>query len=137
MDFKVGEKVNLIIEKETDLGFVVLINDLAEGLLYHSDIFQPLYEGEHIDGYIKKLREDGLIDVSLKPQGYKNVIEINAIAILDKLNANDGFLPLHDKSSPEEIEQTFHMSKKAFKAAVGFLYKSKQIVLAENGIHLN
>lgn len=136
MDFKVGEKVKLIIGKESDLGVAVIINDSDEGLIFHSDIFQSLYEGEHIDGFIKKIREDGLIDVSLKPQGYKNVVELNAIAILDLLNANDGLIHLHDKSSPKEIETALHMSKKAFKAAVGLLFKTRQIELKEDGIRL-
>ena len=136
MELQVGDKVSLIIGVETDLGFTVLIDEAYEGLLYKNEVFQPLKEHQRTDGYIKNIREDGKIDVSLKPQGFRNVISLETEKILDALTRNEGFLGLTDKSSPEEIKMRLAMSKKAFKRAIGSLYKQKQIVLKENGIEL-
>ena len=136
MDYKEGDKVNLLIRKRTDLGYKVSINNAHEGLLYKSDIFQPIEEGEKVEGYVKKIRDDGLIDVCLKPQGYRNVIEINAAEILKKLSVENNFLPINDKSSPKTIQRELNMSKKAFKMAVGFLFRSRKITIEDNGIRL-
>ena len=83
--FDIGEKVSLIIERETDLGFSVLINGSFKGLLYENEIFEPIEKNMEILGYIKKIREDGKYDVSLQPQGFLNVIESNCSLILNKL----------------------------------------------------
>ena len=137
MELKEGDKVDLLIELETSLGYAVLINDKFEGLLYRNEIFQDVEEGMHIDGYIKKLREDGKIDVSLRPQGFRNVIDKDVEKLFNKLkNSKEGFLLLTDKSSPESIKFHLNMSKKAFKKAVGSLYKQKLIVLKEDRIEL-
>ena len=83
MEFKIGEQVSLIIGRPTNLGFHVYINeDQVDGLLYHNEIFQPLELGQKIDGFIKNIREDGKIDVSLQPQGFQNVIENNIKIII-------------------------------------------------------
>lgn len=136
MDLEVGDKVPLIIGAETNLGFTVLIDEEFEGLIYKNEVFQRLEEGQRITGYIKNIREDGKIDVSLQPQGFKNVISIETQKVLDALQRNNGSLALNDKSSPEEIKMRLAMSKKAFKRAIGSLYKQKTIVITDKGIEL-
>ena len=125
-----------MIGRSTEIGFHVLINGTEEGLLYHNEIYETLEEGQRTKGYIKKIRDDGKIDVSLKPQGFRNVIDINTATILEKLKATNGILKLNDKSTPEEIYRELKMSKKAFKSAAGHLYKLKKIRIEDDGIHL-
>lgn len=136
MDLEVGDKVSLIIGAETNLGFTVLIDEEFEGLLYRNEIFQEVKERQRIAGFIKKIREDGKIDVSLKPQGFRNVITLDTEKVVEAIYDHDGFLPLTDKSSPEVIKQELLMSKKAFKRAVGTLYKEKVIRILEDGLEL-
>jgi uncharacterized protein len=136
MDLEVGDKVSLIINSETPLGFTVLIEEEFEGLLYRNEIFQDIRERQRIAGYIKNIREDGKIDVSLKPQGFRNVITLDTEKIVEAIYDHDGFLPLTDKSDPEEIKQLLLMSKKAFKRAVGSLYKEKVILIKDDGLEL-
>ncbi|MBK9328092.1 MAG: DNA-binding protein [Sphingobacteriales bacterium] len=135
MKFTVGEKVQLEIGRPTNLGIHVLINGTQDAMLYHNEIFQPLTLGQITDGYIKTIRSDGKIDVSLQPQGFHKVIEQNCSGILDKLKAGKGILKLTDKSTPTEIQQEVNMSKKAFKAAIGQLYKQKKITIGQDGIY--
>jgi len=136
-DFKEGDKVRLVIENETALGYTVCINDEFDGLLFRSEVFQELEENMEVVGYIKKIREDGKIDVSLRPQGFRNVIDSDVDKVLKKLkDSREGFLLLTDKSSPDSIRFHLKMSKKAFKKAVGNLYKQKQIVIKEDRIEL-
>ena len=101
---KEGDKVNLIIGKESPLGFAVLIDEEFEGLLYKNEIFKNVVEGMSIMGYIKKIREDGKIDVSLTPQGFRKNIEALTAHILKQLQQNNGVLYVSDKSTPEEIK---------------------------------
>ena len=136
MDLEVGDKVSLIIGAETDLGFNVWIDEDYEGLLYRNEIFQEIKERQRIAGFIKNIREDGKIDVSLKPQGFRNVISLDTEKVVEAIYDHDGFLPLTDKSSPEEIKRQLLMSKKAFKRAVGTLYKEKTILIKEDGLEL-
>ena len=134
---KVGDKVDLIIGRQSKLGFTVLIDKAEEGLLYKNELYVKLAEGDEVVGYIKKLREDGGIDVSLQPIGFKKTLVENEIKILDALKkTEEGFLPLHDKSSPDDIKYQMNMSKKAFKSAIGGLYKLKLITLESDGIRL-
>ncbi|MEN8745006.1 MAG: DNA-binding protein [Polaribacter sp.] len=137
MDLQEGDKVQLIIETETNLGYTVLIDEEYDGLLYRNEIFQDLEEGMEVTGYIKTLREDGKIDVSLRPQGFRNVIDSDVDKLLRKLEASrEGFVLLTDKSSPEAIRFQMQMSKKAFKKAVGNLYKQKRISIESDRIVL-
>jgi len=137
MDFQEGDKVQLFLKSETALGYIVTINEEFEGLLYRNEVFQDVEENMEIDGYIKTIREDGKIDVSLRPQGFRNVIDKDVDKVLEKLkNSRDGYLLLTDKSSPESIKFQLQMSKKAFKKAVGNLYRNKLIVLKEDRIEL-
>ena len=132
-----GEKVQLVIETETRLGYTVLINEEYDGLLFRSEVFQDLEENMEVVGYVKQIREDGKIDVSLRPQGFRNVIDGDVEKVLEKLkNSREGFLLLTDKSSPDSIRFHMKMSKKAFKKAVGNLYKQKLITIESDRIVL-
>jgi predicted RNA-binding protein (virulence factor B family) len=137
MNLKEGDKVHLVIETETGLGYTVLINEEFDGLLFRSEVFQPLEENMEVTGYIKNIREDGKIDVSLRPQGFRNVIDTDVEKVLNKLKeSREGFLLLTDKSSPDAIRFHMKMSKKAFKKAVGNLYKQKLITIEADRIVL-
>lgn len=130
------EGVDIIIWNKSDLGRNVIINQTHEGLIYEDDIFQNLRYGEKHKGYIKQIRPDNKIDVTLRPFGYKKV-EPNADQILTILKKNDGYLDLHDKSDPNEIRARLEMSKKTFKKAIGRLYKENLISIEDDGIYLD
>jgi predicted RNA-binding protein (virulence factor B family) len=134
MDLKVGDKVDLIVVRLTGIGFTVLVNEEFEGMLYRNELYQKLEEGQKLVGYIKKIREDEKLDVSLQAVGFKHTIVKNEIAILNALRKNNGELALHDKSSPDEIKYQLGMSKKAFKSAVGGLFRQKLITISDEGI---
>jgi predicted RNA-binding protein (virulence factor B family) len=134
-DYTYNQEVDLLATDETDIGYKVIINNLHWGLVYHSQVFRSLEKGEQLKGYIKEVRDDDKIDVSLTPLGYRKVEGIAGI-VLGSLKAHGGFLPVHDKSEPEEIYALFRCSKKAFKQAVGSLYKDKIITIEANGIKL-
>jgi predicted RNA-binding protein (virulence factor B family) len=134
---KEGDIVCLVIETETGLGYTVLINEEFDGLLFRSEVFQELEENMEVVGYIKNIREDGKIDVSLRPQGFRNVIDSDVDKVLTRLKeSREGFILITDKSSPDSIRFHMKMSKKAFKKAVGNLYKQKLIVIKEDRIEL-
>ncbi|HET7818937.1 MAG TPA: S1-like domain-containing RNA-binding protein [Bacteroidia bacterium] len=132
---KENEEVELLIADSTDIGVNVIINDKYKGILYRNEIFQNVHYGHRVKGYIKKIREDNKIDVSLQKQGYENV-KSNEEKIMAKLQENSGFLGLNDYSSPEEITATLEMSKKTFKKAIGALFKQRLIRIEEKGIYL-
>ena len=136
MGIKEGDQVDISIIKKTPLGYIVLINDSEDGLIYESDIFEPVEVGMNKVGFIKKIRSDGKIDVSLQRQGFLNIIQKNSSIILDKLiKTNKIFLT--DKSSPDDIISELNMSKKAFKAAIGVLYKKQKIDINSDHIRIN
>ena len=120
---------------ESELGWNVVINKKYIGLIYISDVFKKLYPLSEESGYIKEIREDGKIDISLQPQGFENIDEFKQ-KIIDKLEENFGLLHLSDKSSPEEIKDELQMSKKNFKKALGGLYKDKIVEIMDNKIKL-
>jgi predicted RNA-binding protein (virulence factor B family) len=130
-----GEAVDLLIDDQTELGFNVIINNRYRGLIYQNEIFEKLRRGDRRKGYIKLVRPDGKIDVSLQKTGYAK-IEPNGEKILAQLKANRGYLLLTDKSAPEAIAEALKMSKKTFKKAIGTLYKQHLIRLEEDGIYL-
>ena len=132
---KEDEQVELLIGDRTDLGYKVVINDSHWGLLFETEVFQPLRKGQRVSGYIQKIRPDGKIDCGLHRPGYDKVQDMSW-KILEALQNHNGFLPMTDKSSPEEIYAVFGVSKKTFKKAIGALYKRKMIVLEEKGISL-
>lgn len=135
MNYTEGDQVELFIVRATQLGYVVLIDNEIEGLLFRSDVFQPLQKGDQVNGYIKLIREDKKIDVSLRPQGFRNAIDADCDKILSILK-KEKVLKLTDKSSPEDIKKQLNMSKKAFKKAIGFLYKRKVILLQKDRVEL-
>ena len=134
-DFKEGQEVDLIIYTQTDIGYKAIVNNTHTGMLFDNDVFRTLHRGEHTKGYIKKIREDQKIDLILDKPGYEKVDEISK-KILDKLTAENGFIPLSDKSPADAIYDTFGISKKTFKKAIGALYKARMIALEDDGIRL-
>lgn len=134
-EYEEGQEVDLIIWDKTDLGVKVIVNELHLGLLYANEIFQPLQPGQRIKGFIKKLRDDEKIDVSLQKQGYEQVDGVAGM-ILEKLKTRGGFIEATDKTSPESIKHMFGISKKVFKKAVGALYKDRLIDIEKDGIRL-
>ena len=136
MELQIGDKVDLLVVRQSQIGFSVLINEEFEGMLYKNELYQKIEEGQKLIGYIKKIREDEKIDVSLQQIGFKQTIVSLEIKILNALKQNDGFLALHDKSAPEDIKYKLGMSKKAFKNAVGGLFRQKLIIISDDGIRL-
>ena len=134
--FKTGDKVDLIIAGQSELGWNVVVNKKYLGLIYTSDVFKKLYPLSDEMGYIKTIREDGKIDVTLQKQGFVQNIDEFKQKILDKLEENYGLLYLTDDSSPEEIKEELQMSKKNFKKAIGGLYKENIIEILEDKIKL-
>jgi predicted RNA-binding protein (virulence factor B family) len=134
--FNAGDKVDLIIAGQSELGWNVVVNKKYLGLIYTSDVFKKLYPLSDEMGYIKTIREDGKIDVTLQKQGFVQNIDEFKQKILDKLEENYGLLYLTDDSSPEEIKEELQMSKKNFKKALGGLYKENVIEIFEDKIKL-
>ncbi len=135
VEYEEGQEVELIIANKTDLGYRAIIEDAHWGMLYANEVFTPLQTGQRVFGYIKKIREDEKIDLSLYKQGYEKVDDFSK-NILDYLKENQGFTPFNDKSSSEEISNTFGISKKTFKKVIGNLYKRKLITISPEGIRL-
>lgn len=135
LSVKEGEKVDLLICHNTDLGTQVIVNNRHWGLLYKNEIFQKIRRGDKVKGYIKKVREEGKLDVSLQEQGYDEVISAS-LKILKKLKEQKGFLPVTDKTDTGIIYNELQMSKKTFKKAVGALFKERKITLEDKGIRL-
>ena len=113
----------------------VIVNKKHLGLVFKDDIFKDISVGDRLKGIVKKVRQDNKLDILLSQIGYRN-IEPNAEIILKELNDNSGFIPLHDKSDPDDIKHQLQMSKKSFKKAIGSLYKSRQIEIKNDGIYL-
>ncbi|MDD5460673.1 MAG: S1-like domain-containing RNA-binding protein [Methylococcales bacterium] len=134
-DFEAGQKVSLIIADKTELGVKAIVNNAHWGMLYQNELFQPVTKGQKLEGYIKQIREDHKIDLSLHQPGYGKVVLLTD-KILIKLTENDGVLMLSDKSPPEDIYAAFGVSKKVFKQAIGALYKKELITIDKNGIRL-
>ena len=134
-EYEPNQEVRLLVADETEIGYKVIINNLHRGLLYYNEVFRRLERGEEIKGYIKGVREDEKIDVSLTPLGYRKIEGLAGI-ILESLKSQGGFLAVHDKSDPDVIRSLFQCSKKSFKQAVGSLYKQHLITLEDGGIRL-
>ena len=133
---KEGEKVKLQVYRETDIGYVVIVNQVHQGLVYKNEVFTHLHIGQIIDeGFVKKIREDNKLDIGIGKQGVEK-LDDDQLKLIQLLKLHKGFLPYHDKSSPEDIYAFFGISKKAFKMNVGMLYKAKKITIEEGGIRL-
>ena len=136
LTIKEKEEVELLVLQKTDLGFTVIVNNRHKGLLFNNEIFRELNIGDKLKGFVKKIREDNKIDISLQAIGYNKFIDTNSDLIYRALLENDGFLAVTDKTSPDEIYLQFGISKKAFKKTLGALFKQKKIKIQPNGIKL-
>ena len=132
-----GDEVDLLVYTKTDLGYSMIINNKHKGLVFDNEVFRELNIGDKLKGFVKEIREDNKIDLVLSAIGYSNYNDSNANMILDKLIQNDGFIGINDKSAPHEIYYEFGISKKAFKKAVGALYKNRDVSIESKGIRLN
>lgn len=134
-EYEMGQEVDLIVVEETDLGYKAIVNAEHWGMLYKNQVYQSLYNGLKLKGYVNKVREDEKIDLLLEKPGYEKVDGISG-KILDELRKNSGFMAVSDKTSPEMIKAMFGISKKNFKKAIGGLYRKKIIVFDSDGIRL-
>lgn len=134
-DIDDGDSVTLVPVTDEELGFRCIINRKFIGMIYHNEIFQDITMGEPLQGIVKKVRLDGLVDVALQVQGFKNLVNAQD-KILAYLAELGGKSPLHDKSSPDEIRSTLNMSKQTFKNTIGILYRAKKIIINKDGIEL-
>ena len=134
-EYDEGQEVDLLIYNQTDMGYKAIVNNINEGVLYANEVFQPLHKGQRLKGYIKKIRDDGKLDLCLQKPGFEKIDEL-ADRILSYLAKNDGFLNVTDKTPPDVISQMFNVSKKTFKKAVGALYRKKLVQLEPDGISL-
>ena len=133
---KEGEKVKLQVYRESDIGYVVIVNQVHQGLVYKNEVFTHLHIGQMIEeGFVKKIREDNKLDIGIGKQGVEK-LDDDQVKLIQLLKLHKGFLPYHDKSSPEDIYAFFGISKKAFKMNVGILYKAKKITIEDEGIRL-
>jgi uncharacterized protein len=135
-DLDEGDQVELIVWLEREQGWRAVVNETYIGMVYRNQTFQPLHDGQRLKGFVNRMREDGKLDILLQKPGFENIDE-SAKMLIDVLEKNNGFLPLTDKSDPEEIAAHLKMSKKSFKKAVGTLYKQRIIKLESKGITLN
>lgn len=133
--FQQGQEVELLLCDRTDLGWKAIVDNMSWGVLYENEIFQEVKKGQKIKGFIKKIRDDGKIDLCLQKPGYEKVDDISEM-IITALKAQGGFIPVTDKSSPEIIQKLFGISKKTYKKAIGAIYKKKLITIEKDGIKL-
>ncbi|MEO1485112.1 MAG: S1-like domain-containing RNA-binding protein [Bacteroidota bacterium] len=135
LETPLNEPLEAWVYRKTPLGWELFLDSGHIGLVFHNDVFQSLEEGQRATCYVKQIRPDGKIDLTLVPIGSK-MLEPMAELVLQKLHDNNGILSLHDKSDPEDIKQQLQMSKKAFKKAIGTLYKAGKISLETDHIKL-
>lgn len=128
-DYRQGDPVEILIAQRTDMGYKVIIDNLHSGIIYHNEIFKEINIGDRMEAYIKSVREDGKIDVTLADRADRRTMEL-ADKILMHLMSHGRRMALTDKSSPEAIKAAFECSKKDFKKAIGHLYKKKLITLS-------
>jgi len=134
-EFQVGQEVSLMSANKTDLGYQMIINNTHVGLLHQHEAIRTIKHGEKLQGFIQNIRDDRKIDVCLHIKPSEKTGEITDL-IVYKLKANGGFLALHDKSDPKDIQKAFGISKGMFKKALGALYKQKKITIEADGIRL-
>lgn len=134
-DYTPGQEVEVMVWQKTDLGYKVIVENRFGGLVYQKEVFQPLEPGMRLTAYIRQVREDGKIDLTLQQDGQRKVKDFSDV-LLQFMKDQGGYTTLNDKSAAEEIYETFGVSKKTFKKAVGDLYKKRLIVLEEGGIRL-
>ena len=132
-NYNPGDKVRILIAATTDLGYKAIVDNKYWGLIHHSDVRQAIRVGQKVDAYVRKQRDDKRLDLSLQPIGYQKVGGLSE-QIMQKVEEGNGFLALSDKSPAELIEMHFGVSKRAFKMAIGKLYKDRKIVIESKGI---
>lgn len=130
-----GTEADILVWQKTDLGFKCIVNNKFQGQLYDNQIFQPLHSGSSVKGYIDHVRQDGKIDITLQPSGRQQTLDF-AEVLLRYLYENDGRCNLGDKSPAEMIYDRFQVSKKAYKKAIGDLYRRRLIIIEDDGIRL-
>jgi len=128
------DEVDLLVVRESDLGWDVIVNNRHKGLVFANEVFKKIQVGDKLKGYVKNIRPDNKLDITLQSIGYRG-LEPAAKKIYEKLLQNDGVLRIHDKSTPEDIKEMFQMSKKIFKKAIGTLYRERKIEIREDGIY--
>lgn len=135
LDLKRGEEVDIVVALQTDRGFRVVINNRYWGMIYYNQLFGDISVGDKTKAYVRKITEDNRVDLSLQQEGYDEVKK-SADKIIAMMRDNGGTLPLHDRSTPEEVNAVTRMSKKVFKRSVGYLMKREAIVMDDHGIKL-
>jgi uncharacterized protein len=128
-----GDEVELLVFSRSEMGFSVIVNNRHQGLIHSNEVFKPISIGDRLTGYVKQVREDNKLDIVLQPIGYRQYIDAHT-ALLAKRLESRGFMPLNDKSSAEAIYAEFGISKKAFKKALGALYKERLVRIEEEGV---
>ncbi len=134
-DLEEGDEVSLLIFDESDLGYSAIINQKYAGLLYHNEVFEDLQAGDIKRGFVKKIREENKIDLSLQVIGFRHILDLKDSLLMD-LRENGGIINLGDKSSPEDIYNQLKISKKAFKKAIGSLYKERLVLVSDDSVKL-
>ncbi|MDA3866414.1 MAG: S1-like domain-containing RNA-binding protein [Salinivirgaceae bacterium] len=135
VEYQMGDEVDAFIVYKNTLGYRALVNEHVWGMLYHDEVYRPIDRGEKIKAYVKKLREDNKLDLTLQKPGYEAVEDFSDV-LLKYIKAHDGKINITDKSDAELIRKTFNVSKKVFKKAVGKLYKNKEIQINDESIEL-
>lgn len=133
--YETNEEVDIIVWRRTDLGWKVIVNGNHSGLVFANEVFRDLKTGDRLKGYVKRVRTDGKIDIALQRHGVAGDDD-SSMRLLSAIEAQRGFLPLNDNSSPDEIYSMLGMSKKAFKRAAGKLYKQRLIIIDDDGLRL-
>lgn len=133
--FKEGDLVNVQVAQETDLGFRVIIEKEFIGMIYHNEIYSQVLVGDFLKTTVKKIRNDGLVDLSIQKVGIKNLLD-SKDKVLHFIKESGGSTTLTGKSSPDDIKRALGMSKKSFKSAIGMLYKDRKIVITDDELKL-
>ena len=135
-EYQVGQQVELTIKTMTDLGYKAIVDGKYWGVLYYNEVFQELEKNQSVIGFIKNIRADGKIDLTLYQSGNADAESIGKV-ILEELTKAGGFLPLTSTTPPDEIYNLFGVSKKKYKMAIGGLYKDRLIQIKDDGIYLS
>lgn len=133
--FSIDDEVDVVIHSKTDLGYKVIVNNAYWGILYANEVFENLKTTENRKGFVHSIRDDFKLDIRLQKSGFQKITDVQK-QILDTIKLHNGFLPLHDKSTPEEIQAMFAMSKKTFKMAIGTLYKGGYVTIENDGVRI-
>ena len=133
--YQPGDEVEIIVARRAEIGYRVIVDNLHWGMVYKNDVFDTLRIGDVMHGVVKLVRDDGKVDVTFREQGGERVFQL-ARHIVGYLEDNNGVMRLCDKSHPDDIKAVFHCSKKDFKKALGYLFKRRRILVADNGVKL-